>query len=68
MWSFGCILAELHTGRWFFFLFLQVDDDDALISVGQPLFPGDNEAEQLLMYTEVIGIPEQSLIAVILNN
>jgi len=37
MWSFGCILAELHTGY--------------------PLFPGENEVEQLACIMEVVGLP-----------
>ncbi|CDW76667.1 serine threonine protein kinase [Stylonychia lemnae] len=37
MWSFGCILAELHTGF--------------------PLFPGENEMEQLAFIMEIKGVP-----------
>nr|XP_031300150.1 dual specificity tyrosine-phosphorylation-regulated kinase 4 [Camelus dromedarius] len=37
MWSLGCIMAELFTGR--------------------PLFPGEDEAEQLACIMEVLGLP-----------
>ena len=42
MWSFGCMLAELYTGK--------------------PLFPGENETEQLSRYIEILGIPPGSMI------
>ncbi|CAL8067961.1 unnamed protein product [Calicophoron daubneyi] len=42
MWSFGCILPELYTGR--------------------PLFPGENENEQLACMMEGIGAPPNSLL------
>jgi len=42
MWSFGCILAELH--------------------MGYPLFPGENEKDQIGYFTEVIGIPDIELL------
>ncbi|ESO11036.1 hypothetical protein HELRODRAFT_97197 [Helobdella robusta] len=37
MWSFGCILVELLTGR--------------------PMFPGEDEADQLACMIEVLGLP-----------
>ncbi|XP_065897838.1 dual specificity tyrosine-phosphorylation-regulated kinase 4-like [Dysidea avara] len=42
MWSFGCILAELHTGY--------------------PLFPGENEVEQLACIMEIFGLPPVKLL------
>lgn len=39
MWSLGCILPELYTGR--------------------PLFPGENENEQLACIMEVLGLPSE---------
>jgi len=42
MWSFGCILAELHTGY--------------------PLFPGENEMEQLGCIMEIFGKPPTDLV------
>jgi dual specificity tyrosine-phosphorylation-regulated kinase 2/3/4 len=42
MWSFGCILVELLTGR--------------------PIFPGENEAEQMQCIMEVLGLPPQALL------
>ena len=42
MWSFGCILVELYTGR--------------------PIFPGENENEQLQCIMEVLGVPELGLL------
>merc|ERR1712023_346730 len=44
MWSFGCILAELHTGY--------------------PLFPGENEMEQLACIMEVFGTPPSELVSI----
>lgn len=42
MWSFGCILAELLTGR--------------------PIFPGENEADQMQCMMEVLGPPPLKVI------
>jgi len=42
MWSFGCILAELHTGY--------------------PLFPGENETDQLSCIMEIFGMPPNNMI------
>ncbi|KAI6646462.1 hypothetical protein LOD99_12583 [Oopsacas minuta] len=42
MWSFGCILAELHTGY--------------------PLFPGNDEYEQLACIMEIMGVPPMALL------
>jgi dual specificity tyrosine-phosphorylation-regulated kinase 2/3/4 len=42
MWSFGCILSELFTGR--------------------PLFPGENEAEQIQCMMELLGPPPSKII------
>ncbi|KAG1126180.1 hypothetical protein G6F42_008041 [Rhizopus arrhizus] len=38
MWSTGCILAELYTGR--------------------PLFPGENELDQLACIMQLLGVPK----------
>lgn len=43
MWSLGCVLAELYTGR--------------------PLFPGENETDQLLWIISALGEPPDSLLA-----
>ena len=43
MWSFGCIVAELHWGL--------------------PLFPGESENEQMSLLMEVIGVPNNIVIA-----
>ena len=42
MWSFGCILVELYTGR--------------------PIFPGENEIEQIQCMMEVLGVPEVTML------
>ncbi|OMJ90101.1 hypothetical protein SteCoe_7588 [Stentor coeruleus] len=42
MWSFGCILSELYTGK--------------------PIFPGENESDQLLCIMEVLGLPPKYLL------
>lgn len=42
IWSFACILAELHTGF--------------------PLFPGEDEHEQMACIMEVLGTPPQHII------
>jgi serine/threonine protein kinase len=42
MWSFGCILVELYTGR--------------------PLFPGENEFEQIQCIMEILDVPPASLL------
>lgn len=42
IWSMGCVLAELYTGR--------------------PLFPGENEADQMRMFVEVLGRPSDRYI------
>eukprot|EP00118_Oscarella_pearsei_P005515 m.25402 g.25402 ORF g.25402 m.25402 type:complete len:626 (+) comp28798_c0_seq7:107-1984(+) len=42
MWSFGCILAELHTGH--------------------PLFPGEDEVEQLACIMQICGYPPSHLL------
>ncbi|OMJ90070.1 hypothetical protein SteCoe_7651 [Stentor coeruleus] len=42
MWSFGCILVELFTGR--------------------PIFPGENEFEQIQCIMEVLGLPPGQLL------
>ncbi|KAI7890533.1 kinase-like domain-containing protein [Mucor mucedo] len=39
MWSTGCILAELYTGR--------------------PLFPGENEPDQLACIMQLLGVPDK---------
>jgi serine/threonine protein kinase len=43
MWSLGCVLAELYTGR--------------------PLFPGENETDQLLCIMSVMGPPPFHILA-----
>jgi dual specificity tyrosine-phosphorylation-regulated kinase 2/3/4 len=43
MWSLGCLLAELYTGR--------------------PLFPGENETDQLLWIMSALGSPPSSLLS-----
>jgi dual specificity tyrosine-phosphorylation-regulated kinase 2/3/4 len=34
----------------------------AELYLGYPLFPGENEQEQMLMFMEVLGVPPDSLI------
>ncbi len=43
MWSLGCVLVELYTGR--------------------PLFPGENETDQLLWIISALGLPPESLLS-----
>jgi dual specificity tyrosine-phosphorylation-regulated kinase 2/3/4 len=43
MWSLGCLLAELYTGK--------------------PLFPGENETDQLLWIMSALGHPPASLLS-----
>ena len=43
MWSFGCIIAELHWGL--------------------PLFPGESEREQMSLLMEILGVPNDAVIA-----
>ena len=43
IWSLGCLLAELYTGR--------------------PLFPGENESDQLLSIMQLLGLPPVDLLA-----
>jgi dual specificity tyrosine-phosphorylation-regulated kinase 2/3/4 len=43
IWSFGCLLAELRTGR--------------------PLFPGQDEVQQLSLIVEVLGLPPQEILS-----
>ncbi len=54
MWSFGCILVELFTGLFLEFLFLILINWN---KSGHPIFPGENEEEQLSMIMEVIDLP-----------
>ena len=42
VWSFGCMIVELHTGY--------------------PLFPGENEAEQMMLFMSVLGLPPKKMI------
>jgi dual specificity tyrosine-phosphorylation-regulated kinase 2/3/4 len=42
MWSFGCILVELHTGN--------------------PIFPGENEVEQMQLIMAALGEPPEKLL------
>lgn len=53
MWSFGCILGELFTG-----------EERRVFSqfIGHPLFPGENEQDQILCMMEVLNTPPLSLI------
>ncbi|RUS22862.1 hypothetical protein BC937DRAFT_86229 [Endogone sp. FLAS-F59071] len=74
MWSLGCILAELYTGgctyllkEWFEQVYLCdwiVKNVVCFISrlAGYPLFPGENEQEQLACIMEVQGVPERYLV------
>ncbi len=52
MWSFGAILAELYTG----ILKTQY--------LGFPLFPGENEMEQLGLMMEIKGVPSSNVLEV----
>lgn len=42
MWSFGCIICELHTGF--------------------PIFPGESESEQLMLFMEILGKPSRKIV------
>jgi dual specificity tyrosine-phosphorylation-regulated kinase 2/3/4 len=63
MWSLGCILAELYTGK----VLTAMSNIYRLgltlwICTGYPLFPGENEQEQLACIMEVQGVPEPYLV------
>ena len=52
MWSFGCILVELFTGKFYY-----SNEFVWTLVLGYPIFPGENEQEQLSMIMEVIDLP-----------
>ena len=72
IWSFGCILAELYTGNIMQRRTLEVRYIGGksyyvvkglmfcLFIAGYPLFPGENEVEQLACMMEVLGVPPRS--------
>lgn len=43
VWSFGCIMAELYTGKKIYNILYILITKYYLL--GQPIFPGDNEQE-----------------------
>jgi len=92
MWSFGCILAELHTGMYScvgphcitvasclygfwnhfscfgkcgMYCYAYVSstvDCSGVLYLGYPLFPGENEVEQLACIMEIFGLPPVKLL------
>lgn len=60
MWSFACKCLENVGGSG--------DDEMAALGIlvelytGHPLFPGENEAEQMLAIMEVCGVPPKHII------
>ncbi|KAM3173416.1 hypothetical protein ACTXT7_012545 [Hymenolepis weldensis] len=75
MWSFGCILAELLTGMLILFFF-DINEDPSIDSVQNcisgrdfclpiertPIFPGEDESDQLACILEVLGMPPKKLL------
>jgi dual specificity tyrosine-phosphorylation-regulated kinase 2/3/4 len=61
MWSFGCILAELYAADCCSCARLR-PLTLSFSYTGYPLFPGENEVEQLACIMEVIGVPPRHLI------
>ena len=63
MWSLGCILVEMHTGRrgiWDNWMFSSYR---LLIGIaGEPLFSGGNEVDQMNKIVEVLGMPPKYLL------
>ncbi|CAF4466366.1 unnamed protein product [Rotaria sp. Silwood2] len=57
MWSFGCILVELFTGMLISVIEINFDQLDCDKLSCYPIFPGENEQEQLAMIMEVIDLP-----------
>lgn len=63
MWSLGCILAELHTGTYFFGGFdVGMDMISYIQFTGNPLFSGNTEQEQISYIMEIQGIPDKRLL------
>ena len=73
MRSFGCILAELHTGIQPSLSISPTCDSSPhslllpvcvvmLFFLGYPLFPGENETDQLSCIMEVFGMPPNNMI------
>ncbi|CAF3396305.1 unnamed protein product, partial [Rotaria sp. Silwood2] len=57
IWSFGCILVELFTGMLISVIEINFDQLDCDKLSCYPIFPGENEQEQLAMIMEVIDLP-----------
>ena len=69
MWSFACILAELYTGSTYPSppCVHQAGGKTVGVSAGRgggrfPIFPGENETEQLACIMEVMGAPPRALV------
>ena len=62
MWSFGCILAELYLRPLPAAATPRASLTARCSYTGYPLFPGENEVEQLACIMEVIGVPPRPLI------
>ena len=62
MWSLACILVELFTGRTSLLIARTRSTCTVSLLRGYPLFPGENEQEQLSLIIEVIGLPPSSVL------
>ena len=62
MWSLACILVELFTGRGSLHIDHHLLTCTMSLLQGYPLFPGENEQEQLSLIIEVIGLPPSSVL------
>lgn len=62
MWSLGCILAELYTGKKRRTQGFNHILTPCKLSIGTPLFPGEDEQEQLGCIMEILGVPSRYII------